>query len=112
MTRPTANRRRTPRIAGNVRVTWRRGARTVELRAINVNAHGMLLRTEETIAINHVMDLTVHLPGGDASIMAVSRFCGDTQWGHAIGVAIHVVAPNDQAAWLRYYNEAAHRTSI
>jgi len=101
------NRRRTPRILGTIPVTWRRGARVITTRTINVNAHGMLLQTSETIPVNQLMDLAAELPTGPVSFMAVSRFVGETQWGHVIGVSIHVASANDQAAWLRFYREAA-----
>jgi len=101
------NRRRTPRVPGSIPVTWRRGGRLIQVNTINVNAHGLLLQTEETIPLNQLMDLAAELPSGPVSFLAVSRFVGQTKWGHAIGVSIHVASARDQEAWLKFYREAA-----
>src|SRR5687768_3894703 len=101
------NRRRTPRIDGAIAIRWRRGTKVITARTINLNAHGLLLQTDETIPLNQLMDLAAELPTGSVSFTAVSRFVGDTQWGHAIGVQIHVASAKDQEAWLKFYREAA-----
>ena len=103
------NRRRTLRIPGGCSVDWHRGRRNIAAQILNLNAHGMLLRTDETIAVNQMMDLIVHLPNGDVSVMAVSRYVGDTRWGHGIGVEIRVASAVDQVRWNAHYREASAR---
>jgi hypothetical protein len=103
------NRRRTLRVPGGCSADWHRGRRNVAAQVVNLNAHGMLLRTDETIPVNQMMDLVVHLPTGDVSFMAVSRYVGETRWGHGIGVEIRVASPADQVRWTMHYREVSAR---
>lgn len=103
------NRRRTLRIPGGCSAEWHRGYRHIAAHVVNVNAHGMLLRTDETVPLNQMMDLVVHLPDGDVSVMGVSRFVGTTRWGHGIGVEIKVASPDDQHRWNRFYQQTSEQ---
>jgi hypothetical protein len=106
------NRRRSVRIPWRCSAEWHRGKRHIATEVVNINAHGMLLRTEELIPLNQLMDVLVHLPTGDVSVMVVSRFVGPTRWGHAIGVEIHVASAIDQTRWTSFYRTTAARRSI
>lgn len=101
------NRRRSLRVPQDLSVEWKRGARHVEARAANISAHGVLIRTDEGVAVNQVMDLVVHLPGHSVSFLGVSRFVGDTRWGHGVGASIHVMSSEDQVRWASYYERVA-----
>jgi len=98
-----AERRRSSRVIGDLQGSWRRGRKTVTVRALDVSLHGLLLATEEWIGVNQVMDIELLLPDGPVSLLVTSRSVG----GGAIGVAIMIATELDQRRWVSHYHSIA-----
>jgi hypothetical protein len=101
--RMQANRRRTLRVHCELTASWKRGRKVIETRVRDVNADGLLLLTDDEYPVNQMMDLTITLPSGPVSVVAVSRLCGTTRHGRGIGVSILAMDQLDRAEWNRYY---------
>lgn len=99
----SADRRRTPRLQCDLPVQWKRGWRDVLARACDMNADGIFIRTDETVELNHMVDVTVTLPTGKVTFMGVARFVGATRHGRGIGVSIHVISKEDRERWSAFY---------
>jgi hypothetical protein len=99
----TPNRRRTARCACDLATIWKRG-RTPVIGAIrDVSIDGMFLATEAKVPVNQVMDLSIELPTGTVSLLAVSRQCSKTRHGSGIGLTIFAMEPNERKLWVDYY---------
>ena len=85
---------------------WKRGWRDVDARAADMNADGIFIRTDETVELNHMVDISVTLPTGKVTFMGVARFVGSTRHGRGIGVSIHVISKEDRERWLAFYRGA------
>jgi len=99
------NRRKSPRLTGSLRATWKRGKRLVEAEVLDFSAEGFYLGTNETIPTGQLMDITVHVGAATLSLLCVSRFVGTTRRGPGIGVSIHVMTPEDAAQWRAFYDD-------
>lgn len=85
---------------------WRRGGRTFHLRAVDLNSHGLFLKTEMPVALHYVMDLVIVLPSGPIEALAVARFVGLTRYGHGVGVALHSMTKEESERYWAYYRAA------
>lgn len=99
------DRRRSLRLPVDLTVQWHRGWRHVMAKVHDINLQGLFILTDEKVELNHVLELSVALPTGPISFMAVSRFCGLGKWGQGIGAEIHVIAPCDRETWIAYYRK-------
>ncbi len=84
-------------------VTWNRAGRTIPCTAVDVNAHGMFLRTEELVEPESLMHLRVQLPDRVLEMFVTARFVGKTVSGQGIGVEIFLIDDVSQAHWLAFY---------
>jgi hypothetical protein len=95
--------RRSERIPTNLKVTWLRG-RPIDVVALDINLHGMFLRTDESVEPGSLMQLNVHLPDRSIPLFVTARFCGKTTSGVGIGVEIFLLDEVNQAHWTLYYH--------
>ena len=100
------NRRRTMRIRTDLPVVWKRGRRSIATRLRDMSADGMLLETDEDFPLQTCMDLTIELPTGPVTLMAVSRLCGTTKLGRGIGVSILAMDHRERSRWTAFYRAA------
>ncbi len=98
-----ADRRRSPRVPCVLPVTWKRGGTSHQLRVLDLNADGVFIETTQPIELNYLMDLVLTLPDGDLPFLAVARFLGASRHGKGIGVAIHVMTPEDRKRWHAFH---------
>ena len=98
-------RRRSTRAPCDVPVTWRRRKPVVGSMR-DVSADGLFLVTSESVALNQVMSLVVTLPDGPIEFFGVSRYVGESQHGHGIGVSIHTLSHQEQLRWRSFHRSA------
>lgn len=99
--------RRTERIPVELAVTWNRAGRVVSCVALDVNAHGMFVRTDEVVEPESLMHLRVKLPDRELEMFVTARFVGRTARGQGIGVEIFLIDDVAQCHWLSYYEALA-----
>jgi len=75
----------------------------MELRAVDMNLHGMFLFTNERVGVGELLHVEVLVPGGPLKMFVRVRFCGETQSGHGIGVELHLVDSKYRALWAEFY---------
>lgn len=102
----TLERRRSFRARCDVRVTWRRGGRSIPLRAVDFSARGLFLLTDADIDLHFMMDLVVHLPTGDIEVFGVARNISDRGLGRGVGVALMTMDDDETARWWAFYRSA------
>jgi hypothetical protein len=107
------SRRRSERIPVTVPVKWIRRMNDVDAIAIDINLHGMFLRTDETgVLPGQLMQVEVLLPDGVLELFVIARFVGLTERGLGIGVEIFVMDDVARGKWGNYYRaQAARRRS-
>jgi hypothetical protein len=101
-----SERRRSRREPVNLLASWRRGQRTIGMRVLDLSLHGVLLATDEAFKPNYVMDVSVVLPSGAASLLLTSRFVGECRGTRGIGAAILLASPEDEKRWSDFYRNA------
>jgi hypothetical protein len=99
--------RRTERIPVEIAVNWTRAGRAVACHALDVNAHGMFLRTSEIVEPESLMNLEVILPERVLQMFVTARFVGWTASGQGIGVEIFLIDDVSRRHWLAFYEELA-----
>lgn len=80
-------------------MVWKRGRVTVRSVTRDTSTDGLFIATAEPIAMNQVMDLTVVLPSGPVSLLAVSRRRVRDDAGAGLGVTIFAMEPLERARW-------------
>jgi hypothetical protein len=95
--------RRTERLPVELKITWNRAGREIECIVVDVNAHGLFVRTDEIVEPESLMHLRVHLPERALEMFVTARFVGKTVSGHGIGVEIFLIDEISQCHWLAYY---------
>ena len=95
--------RRTERLPVELNVTWNRAGREIACVAVDVNAHGLFVRTEEIVEPESLMHLKVQLPDRVVEMFVTARFVGKTVSGHGIGVEIFLIDDVSQVHWLAFY---------
>ena len=99
--------RRTERFAVELPVTWIRGGRALSCTAVDSNAHGRFVRTDEIVEHESLMHLRVALPARELEMFVTARYVGRTVRGQGIGVEIFLIDDVSQCHWLSYYEELA-----
>jgi hypothetical protein len=102
------SKRRSERIAVTLPVRWIRRPNDVETIAIDMNIHGMFLRTDEpSVLPGQLMQVEVKLPEGSLELFVIARFVGLTERGLGIGVEIFVMDDVARGKWANYYRALA-----
>jgi hypothetical protein len=96
-------KRRSQRIPTRLPVRWMRRPYPIELVAVDINLHGMLLQTDETIVPDGLLQLEVLLPDGAIRMFMRARFVGRTVSGHGIGLEIFLMDERDRGQWDAHY---------
>jgi hypothetical protein len=99
-----ASMRRTERHPVEMSVVWSRAGREIRCSAIDVNAHGLFLRTNERVEPETLMHLAVRLPDRVLEMFAVARFAGETASGPGIGAEIFLIDDVSQRHWVASYD--------
>ncbi|HZS40451.1 MAG TPA: PilZ domain-containing protein [Polyangia bacterium] len=106
-------RRRSERVPCSIPVRWLRRSGVRELRAGDLNAHGMFLRCPEDVKLlpEELMLLEVVLPDRVLTAFGIARFIGKSVNGYGIGLELFVMEDRTRRAWLAYYRSlvAAHK---
>jgi hypothetical protein len=95
--------RRTERIPVDIPVVWTRAGRAISLKAVDINAHGMFLRTEQVVEPESLMHLRVHVRERPLEMFVTARFVGKTASGQGIGVEIFLIDDVSQVQWVSFY---------
>ena len=75
--------------------------------AVDVNAHGLFVRTDELVEPESLMHLKVKLPERVVEMFVTARFIGKTVRGQGIGVEIFLIDDVSNCHWLAYYEALA-----
>jgi hypothetical protein len=102
--------RRSRRVDVELMASWRRRGRNLDVPVVDMNLHGLLIATTDTIPLNHVMDLRVVLPDGALDVLVASRFVGRIHGVQGIGATIFAATPEDTARWAEVHRRAAQVT--
>jgi hypothetical protein len=95
--------RRTERLPVELPVTWTRAGREIACSAVDLNAHGLFVRTEEIVEPESLMHLRIKLPQRTVEMFVTARFGGKTMGVHGIGVEIFLIDDLSNCHWLAYY---------
>ena len=95
--------RRTERLPVELHVTWNRAGRDLPCSAVDINAHGLFVRTDEIVEPESLMHLRVQLPDRVLEMFVTARFVGKTVSGHGIGVEIFLIDDVSQCHWVAFY---------
>ena len=71
-----------------------------------VSTEGLFLVTTEPVPLNQVMNLAVALPDGVIEFFGVSRYVGDSEHGHGVGVSIHTMSNEEKRRWWSFHRAA------
>lgn len=97
--------RRTERVNVELRVVWNRAGRRLECSALDINAHGMFISTDQIVEHESLMHVSVQLPDHDLPMFVTARYIGRTAKGHGIGVEIFLIDDVSRSRWLHYYEQ-------
>jgi len=103
--------RRTERVAVELPVTWRRGGHEVQCTALDVNAHGMFISTDEIVEHGALMRISVFLPDGELDLFVTARYVGRTMRGQGIGCELFLVDDEGRNRWSAYYRGELERAA-
>jgi hypothetical protein len=95
--------RRTERLPVELSVIWSRAGRDIPCNAVDVNAHGLFIRTEELVEPESLMHLKVRLPDRVLEMFVTARFVGKTVSGPGIGVELFLIDDLGQCHWVAFY---------
>jgi hypothetical protein len=95
--------RRTERLPVELNVLWNRAGRELPCTAVDINAHGLFLRTDEVVEPESLIHLKVTLADRVLEMFVTARFVGKTVSGHGIGVEIFLIDDVSQCHWLAFY---------
>ena len=97
--------RRTERVSVQLSVTWNRAGRPIEVSALDVNAHGMFIATDQLVEHESLMHVIVHLPEHALPMFVTARYVGRTGRGQGIGVEIFLIDDISRSHWMSFYRE-------
>lgn len=95
--------RRTERLPVELSVAWSRAGREIACSAVDANAHGLFIRTDEQVEPESLMHLKITLPERVLEMFVTARFVGKTMRGHGIGVEIFLIDDVSNCHWVAYY---------
>lgn len=95
--------RRSERLPVELVVTWRRAGRSIPCVVVDVNAHGLFVRSDEIVELGSLMHLCVELPGRAIEMFATARFVGHSVSGRGIGAEILLIDDVGQRHWYALY---------
>jgi hypothetical protein len=95
--------RRTERLPVELSITWCRAGREIACLAVDVNAHGLFIRTDELVEPESLMHLKIDVPGRVLEMFVTARFVGRTMSGQGIGVEIFLIDDVTNCHWLSFY---------
>lgn len=95
--------RRSERLSMELSVTWTRAGRQIPCTAVDLNAHGFFVRTEEIVEPEALMHVAVQLPERVLEMFVTARFVGRTASGHGLGVEIFLIDDMTQRHWVAFY---------
>lgn len=99
--------RRTERFPVEMAVTWTRAGRAIHCTAVDVNEHGMFLRTDEIIEHGALMHIVVALPTRALEMFVSARYVGRTASGQGIGCEIFLIDDVSRHHWVEFYESLA-----
>jgi PilZ domain-containing protein len=99
--------RRTKRVRCCMPARWMRLSGDIHAVVIDINAHGLFLRTDASIDTNMLMRMEIKLPDGPVTVIGVARFVGQNAQGRGIGVAIFAMDEEQKRRWLAHYRSLA-----
>ena len=99
-------RRDTFRARCDLPVTWRKGGRSIRMRAVDFSGRGLFLLTDEPVDLQFIMDLVVELPTGPIEVFGVARHVRDSQLGRGVGVALMSMDEEETQRWWAFYRTA------
>lgn len=92
-------------------MTWRRGGHEVQCTALDVNAHGMFISTDEIVEHGALMRISVFLPDGELDLFVTARYVGRTMRGQGIGCELFLVDDEGRNRWSAYYRGELERAA-
>jgi len=95
--------RRTERVSVQLSVTWNRAGRTIACSALDINAHGMFISTDQIVEHESLMHLSVQLPDREIPMFVTARYVGRTASGQGIGVEIFLIDDISRSHWMSHY---------
>lgn len=95
--------RRSERLPFELYVTWNHEGRTIVCRAVELNEHGMFVRTDEPVARDAELQLHVQLPDRVLEMLVAVRFVGTTASGRGVGVERLPFDELGRRHWLSFY---------
>ena len=101
--------RRTERLPVELNVLWNRAGRDIPCTAVDVNAHGLFVRTDEVVEPESLMHLKVTLSDRVLEMFVTARFIGKTVSGHGIGVEIFLIDDSQPVPLARLLRGAVRR---
>jgi hypothetical protein len=104
-------KRRTKRVRCAIRGRWLRRSGDVAGEIIDINAHGLFLRTEASVEPNTLMRIEVALPDGPVTLLGVARFAGVAYHGRGIGVSLFAMDDVNSRRWLTHYRALLDATA-
>lgn len=95
--------RRTERVTVELGVTWNRAGRAIEVSALDINAHGMFIATDQIVEHESLMHVVVRLPDRELPMFVTARYVGRTGRGQGIGCEIFLIDDVSRTHWMSYY---------
>ena len=95
--------RRTERVSVQLNVTWNRAGRTIPCSALDINAHGMFISTDQIVEHESLMHVSVQLPDIEIPMFVTARYIGRTASGQGIGVEIFLIDDISRSHWMTHY---------
>jgi hypothetical protein len=95
--------RRTERVNVSLNVSWNRAGREIECTALDINAHGMFISTEQIVEHESLMHINLKLPDRELPMFVTARYVGRTNKGQGIGVEIFLIDDISRSHWLAFY---------
>jgi hypothetical protein len=100
--------RRSKRLSAYITVSWQRrdggGDFTIEVKATDLNADGLFLKTSEPVERGSRLQLRLHLPDHELPVLGTAVHVGQTASGQGIGVEFYMMSSYTRLSWLRYYH--------
>ena len=99
----TYNRRRSPRVPMALPVRLMCDGIEHETMIVNINEHGLFVRTHLDLDVGERVQLSIELPDGIIQAIVVVRSPGPSSDGRGAGVELHEMTDLDRARWRRNY---------
>lgn len=95
--------RRTERVSVQLSVTWNRAGRAIACSALDINAHGMFISTDQIVEHESLMHLSIKLRDIEIPMFVTARYVGRTASGQGIGVEIFLIDDISRSHWMSHY---------